>query len=71
MSGTTQPGTPPPTNATFSLSTLEQALVAGTGAGATAALAGEFGPLDAAMKAIAIVALGIVAVLGYRHVTRA
>ena len=60
---------PTPSPSPFSLGTLEQALVAGSGAGATAALAGEFGPLSDVFKAIAVVVLAIDVMLGYKHIT--
>jgi hypothetical protein len=61
--------TPAPTTPPFSLAVTEQALVAGVGAGAAAALAGEFGPLSMPIKGGAVVALGVVTVLGYKHIT--
>ena len=51
----------------FTLSTLEQALVAGVGTADAAALAGTFGPLDLPIKAIAVFSLAVVSVLGYKH----
>ncbi len=63
MSANLTPATP------FTLGTLEQALVAGSGAGATAALAGEFGPISPIIKLGAVVVLAIDVVLGYQHIT--
>ena len=59
------------TSAPFTLSHVEQAIVAGSATGAGYVLAGNIGEVSPVVKLIAVVVLAIDAVLGVKHLTSA
>lgn len=59
---------PSTTPTAFSLTTLEQALVAGTGVVSAGALTGQFGTISVIAKVVATLVLAVDAALGYKHI---
>ena len=59
------------TSAPYTLSHIEQAIVAGSAAGAGYVLEGGMGEVSPVMKLVAVVVLAIDAVLGVKHLTSA